>query len=221
MVRRVITGLSHINENPTAVRLRYRATAPIGLVLVSLGVRPTHLNLLGLAFGLLAAYAVGTAHPGVAAATLALSGFCDGLDGVVARRLRVESDFGTFFDSVLDRYVDTAVLLGMAWYFSRQAMELYVLLCFAAVVGTVVTSYARARAESLGLSSRYIGLMNRPERIVLLVVGFAFPPALTAVVWILAILSNATAVHRIVFYSAEARLRPPGTRSEAGPGKHP
>lgn len=206
-LRSLLVALININENPTAVRARYTATAPLGTFLVKLGIRPTALNFVGLFTGLLSAVWIGRGEFSLAAIAFLFAGLADSLDGVVARALKVESDFGTFLDSVLDRYVDTAVLLGLAWYFMSRDMPLYVLLTFATVVGTVVTSYSRARAQSLALSSRYIGFMNRPERTMLLIVGLFFPSTLLVISWVLAVLSNLTAIHRIIFFSADAHRR--------------
>jgi phosphatidylinositol phosphate synthase len=196
--------VANLNENPTAIRLRYAATKPLAALLLRLKVRPTQLNLLGLIAGLVAAVVIAQGNFGLALLIFSISALSDGLDGVVARTLGVQSSFGTFFDSVCDRYVDTAVLLSIAWYFWEQTMPLNALLIFTAIVGTTVTSYSRARAESLSLSSRYIGFLNRPERVLLVIVGLAFPVTLGVISWILAIMSNLTAVHRVVFYSLQA-----------------
>lgn len=204
-VNDLISTLAHLNENPKAIQFRDRISAPLVSFLLAIGLRPTPINFIGLFAGLLAAFVVSWGNFSLAAIILLFSGLADMLDGAVARALKVESKFGVFFDSVCDRYVDTAFLLGLSWYFMNQSAPIYVFLTFATVVGTVVTSYSRARAESLSLSSRYIGFMNRPERIILLLIGVVFPQTLPAVFWILAILTNITAIHRIVFYSENAR----------------
>ncbi len=204
-MKKLIMSIVNINENPAAIRLRYAATAPIGSFLVWLGVYPTHLNLLGLISGLTAGVLIGTKNLPWAAGLFLVSLLCDGLDGVVARARGLESVFGVFFDSVCDRYVDTAVLLGIAWYFMAHEQPLYVLVTFSTVIGTVATSYARARAESLSLSSRYVGFLNRPERVILLFIGLLIPQTLLVISWLLAVLSNVTAIHRIVFYIRDAQ----------------
>jgi len=218
-IREQLSSLMHINENPKAVEFRNRVSAPLVGFLLKVGLRPTPLNLIGLFAGLVAALVVGTGNFPLAALILLFAGLADALDGAVARAIKAESDFGVFFDSVCDRYVDTAFLLGLSWYYMQQAATLYVFLIYLTVIGTVVTSYSRARAESLMLSSRYIGFMNRPERVILLLVGVIFPSTLPAVCWILAISTNLTAIHRIAFYSAEAQQRinshkPPANNGE-------
>jgi CDP-diacylglycerol--glycerol-3-phosphate 3-phosphatidyltransferase len=210
MANRIFSFLSkitNINENESAIQLKQRVIEPLGAVVLKLGLRPLPLNLLGLLLGLLTAFLIGFGELYFAFFVLLIAGLCDALDGFVARMLNIVSDFGVFFDSVCDRYVDTAILLGFAWYFMNQAKSLYVLLVFFTLVGTVVTSYARARAESLSLSSRYIGFMNRPERVIFLLAGLLFPQILFAIIWFLAITSNLTAIHRVLFYSREAFLR--------------
>ena len=172
--------------------------------MVKMGIRPTALNFVGLFAGLLSAMWISRGELFLAAVALFVAGLADSLDGVVARTLKAESDFGTFFDSVLDRYVDTAVLLGLAWYFMSREMPLYVFLTFSTVVGTVVTSYSRARAQSLGLSPRNVGPIIGPERMtLLLIVGLFIPSTLLAISWVLAVLSNFTAIRRIIFFGAD------------------
>jgi phosphatidylglycerophosphate synthase len=178
---------------------QHRILSPVTAVLVRIGVRPLHLNVLALAFGLLCAIFVAQGGLRTAAAMLALSTLADGLDGDLARSLQLDSDFGAFVDSVSDRYVDLAVLLAVAWCFRYQAPR-YVLLTYATIAGTVVTSYSRARGESLGQSVGSKGILTRAERMVLLLVGFAYPPTLRAVIWVLAVLSNVTAIQRIWIY---------------------
>ena len=171
--------------------------------MVKMGIRPTALNFVGLFSGLLSAIWISRGELFLAAFALLIAGLADSLDGVVARTLGSESDFGTFIDSVFDRYVDTAVLLGLAWYFMSRDMPVYVFLAFATVIGTVVTSYSRARAQSLGLSSRYAGPLIGPERMtLLLIVGLLIPSTLLAISWVLAVLSNFTAIRRIIFFGS-------------------
>ena len=202
-----VSFLAHINENPKVLEFRQKISAPLVSFLIRLRVGPTLLNFVGLFAGLIAAIVVAYGDFPLAALILLFAGLADALDGAVARALKVESDFGVFFDSVIDRYVDTAFLLGLSWYFMNQQLPLYTFLMFITVIGTVVTSYSRARAESLHLSSRYIGFMNRPERIILLLIGVIFPSTLFWVCWILAIFTNITAIHRVAFYSTVARQR--------------
>ena len=124
----------------------------------------------------------------------------------LARLTGQSSRFGAFFDSTLDRYAEALVLFGLLIYVSGQPdSRIEVLLIFAAVVGSLLVSYTRAKAESLGIPCTE-GILTRAERVALLVIGLLFaswqpiaalPPVLTLVLWLLAILSNVTAVQRI------------------------
>jgi phosphatidylglycerophosphate synthase len=179
--------------------LQHRILSPVTAVLVRIGVRPLPLNVLALAFGLLCAIFVAQEELRTAAVMLALSTLADGLDGDLARSLQLDSDFGAFVDSVSDRYVDLAILLAVSWYFRYQESK-YLLLTYATIAGTVVTSYSRARGESLGQSLGSKGILTRVGRMVLLLVGFVYPPTLRVVIWVLAVLSNVTAIQRIWLY---------------------
>ena len=157
------------------IQIKNNVSNPPGIILVKLGIHPTTINIVGLLAGLAAAFFVGFGNLFWGALTFLFSGLADALDGTVARLRREENDFGVFFDSVCDRYVDTAMFLGISWYFMQQQMPLYIFLSFMGLIGTVVTSYSSARAESLSLTSRYIGFMNRPERAILMFIGLVFP----------------------------------------------
>jgi archaetidylinositol phosphate synthase len=188
---------------------QHRILSPATAVIARMGARPLHLNVLALAFGLLCAIFVAQGGLRTAAVMLALSTLADGLDGDLARALRLDSDFGAFVDSVFDRYVDLAILLAISWHFRHETPK-YMLLTDATIVGTVVTSYSRARGESLVKSVGSKGILTRAERMVLLLVGFAYPPTLRAVIWMLAVLSNVTAVQRIWLYCSLVNREPRG-----------
>jgi CDP-diacylglycerol--glycerol-3-phosphate 3-phosphatidyltransferase len=134
-----------------------------------------------------------------------LAGLFDMLDGEVARVSRSETRFGAFYDSVIDRYSDIILLQGlMVWYARNQRLG-YVVLVGVVFMGAIMTSYARARAESLIPTCR-VGFMERPERIVLLIIG-ALANRMEAVLWILAVLGNWTVISRI-FYTKKELPRP-------------
>jgi CDP-diacylglycerol--glycerol-3-phosphate 3-phosphatidyltransferase len=126
-----------------------------------------------------------------------LAGLFDMLDGEVARVSRSETQFGAFYDSVIDRYSDIILLLGLVVYYAREQMMGYVVLVGVVLMGSIMTSYARARAECL-ISSCKVGFMERPERIVLLIIG-ALADRMEAVLWVLAILGNWTVIDRIYY----------------------
>ncbi|MCU0691281.1 MAG: CDP-alcohol phosphatidyltransferase family protein [Polyangiaceae bacterium] len=106
-----------------------------------------------------------------------IAGVCDYLDGRLARKNGTASPRGAALDSVLDRYSDAAILMGLAWFF-RQGWELIAVLV--ALVGSIMVPYVRARGEGLGASFRNVGLLQRPERVVLLGLSLAFSPVLEA-----------------------------------------
>ncbi len=125
-----------------------------------------------------------------------LAGLCDLVDGPVARRQNRVSLFGAFLDSILDRYADLILFLGLLVYYALVNRFLYAVLAGAAMAGAVMVSYAKARAESLVPTSE-IGFWERPERLVLMILG-ALANRMEVVLWILAIGSNVTVVHRIL-----------------------
>ena len=126
-----------------------------------------------------------------------LAGLFDMLDGEVARVSRTTTQFGAFYDSVIDRYSDVIILQGLMVHYAREQMLGYVVLVGVVFLGAVMTSYTRARAESL-IPSCKIGFMERPERIVLLIIGGLFG-RMEAVLWILAVLGNWTVFNRIYY----------------------
>ncbi len=125
-----------------------------------------------------------------------LAGLCDLLDGPVARRQNRVSLFGGFLDSILDRYSDLILFLGLLVYYAQVNRFLYAVLAGASMAGAVMVSYAKARAESLVATSE-IGFWERPERLVLMILA-ALANRMEIALWILAIGPNVTVIHRIV-----------------------
>src|SRR6202158_684155 len=125
-----------------------------------------------------------------------LAGLCDLLDGPVARRQGRVSMFGGFLDSIFDRYADLILFLGLLVYYSHVNRFGYAMLAGAAMAGSVMVSYAKARAESL-VPSAEVGFWERPERLVLMILG-ALVNRMDVVLWILAIGPNITVIHRIL-----------------------
>jgi len=185
---------------------------PLGVFMGRIGIRPNNLTFLGLALTMAAAWQLYTAAilPGVA--LLLLAGLADGGDGLLARSAGQTSVRGGFLDALTDRYSDSllfgALLLG-GWLvplpqapgISGEAWAL------AALIGALLTSYARAAAERLGISQQAVGLVERPERIILLALGLAGgelagDPALwaTGTLALLALLGNLTVVQRLVHF---------------------
>jgi phosphatidylglycerophosphate synthase len=124
-----------------------------------------------------------------------VAGLFDVLDGVVARTQNKSTEFGAFFDSVIDRYSDGVLFIGLGWYFLRTGSRTGLFLSLATMIGALLVSYTRARAEGLGKDCR-VGVMERPERIVFMafgaITGWIFP-----VMWIMLILTHATVIQRM------------------------
>ena len=125
------------------------------------------------------------------------AGLLDMLDGVVARSRGESSSFGAFLDSVLDRYSDSVILLAIAWNLGSVGHRSGVFLSLIALVGSLMISYARARAEGLGVSCSH-GLMERPERLILLFIG-AVSGYIVPALWVLAVLTHITVLQRILY----------------------
>ena len=174
---------------------------PVARALLRARVRPNHLTIVGLGVSILAALALSQGRLRVGALLLALAGLFDFFDGSLARLANSVSAFGAFLDSVVDRYSDLVVLLGVVLYYHRAADTQGVLLTMITMVGTIMISYTKARAQSIGLACE-IGLMERPERLIVLIAGATFN-VLTPAVIALAVLTNVTALQRI-FYTRRA-----------------
>ena len=173
--------------------------------LSDLNINPNIITFTGVIISFWAAFEFGYGHLFRGALVIILAGLFDMLDGSVARISGRVSKFGAFYDSVIDRYSDVILLQGLMVYYARQQMLGHVVLVGVVVMGAVLTSYARARAESL-ISTCKVGFMERPERIVLLIIGglsYGFPETsyfygrMEAVLWVLAILGNWTVINRI------------------------
>ncbi len=161
-----------------------------------LHVKPNHLTFLGFVMSIVTAYVFSTGRFRWAGVFLIITGLFDMVDGMVARTMNKVTPFGAFFDSIMDRYSDLILYLGLIiWYGSQDRMN-YVVLVGIVMMGSVLTSYARARAECL-IPKCKVGFLERPERIVLLIIGaFYF---MDPVLWVIAVLSNWTVIHRILY----------------------
>jgi phosphatidylglycerophosphate synthase len=123
-------------------------------------------------------------------------GLFDMFDGIIARVNGRETDFGAFLDSVLDRYSDSFLLLGFLWYFSQNGSTVGMLIAAGTLIGTLIISYTKARAEGLGRDCQ-TGLMERTERIILMIVG-ALTGIVMPIMWILFVFTHVTVVQRIL-----------------------
>ncbi len=123
------------------------------------------------------------------------AGIFDMVDGRVARATGQVTQFGGFFDSVIDRYSDVALYFGLLVYYARANRFFYVVLTALVMVTSLMVSYTRARSENM-IKQCKVGFMERPERIVLVIIG-ALWNVMAPVLWVLAVLSTITVIHRI------------------------
>ncbi len=172
-----------------------RIADPVARTLLGARVRPNQLTVLGLCCSALSAVAFAADRLRWGGLLLALAGALDILDGALARASGQVSPFGAFLDSVLDRYSDLLVLAGVGLLFMRLGRTLDVVATMAALIGTVMVSYTRARAESVGVECK-VGFMERGERLLTLIAG-ALADLLVPAVWVVAVGANVTAAHRI------------------------
>jgi CDP-diacylglycerol--glycerol-3-phosphate 3-phosphatidyltransferase len=179
-------------------------------------INPNALTFVGLLINIGCGFLYGYGHFLAAGLLLMVAALVDVLDGQVARRRRRVTRFGAFFDSVIDRYSDIVVYVGIMLFYARDTLShstLLVALTGLALVGSVLVSYSRARAESLSIACK-VGFLERPERLVLLIIGSLtevgpltnpFLHKMPQVLWVLAVLSHWTVVHRIYHTWRELR----------------
>ncbi len=175
--------------------LARRSTLPVAAALVRLGVTPNMLTIVGFLLNVGVGVVIATGHLFAGGLFLLVAGLFDMLDGAVARLGQRVTVFGGFLDSTLDRYSEAAVFLGLLALYARQGRTTEVLLVYAVIVGSLMVSYTRARAEGLGLRCD-VGWLQRPERIALLGLGLLFN-AVVPVLWVLAIFTNLTTMQRV------------------------
>jgi CDP-diacylglycerol--glycerol-3-phosphate 3-phosphatidyltransferase len=166
-------------------------------VLTYFHINPNILTFTGVVISFWAAWEFGHGRFFQGGLVVILAGLFDMLDGEVARVSRSETRFGAFYDSVIDRYSDIILLQGLMVHYAREQMLGYVVLVGVVFMGAIMTSYSRARAECL-ISSCKVGFMERPERIVLIIIG-ALANRMEAVLWVLAVLGNWTVIDRIYY----------------------
>jgi CDP-diacylglycerol--glycerol-3-phosphate 3-phosphatidyltransferase len=201
-----------------------RLVDPVANFFVRTGVHPNTITAFGTACTVAASVIFGMGHIRTAGWFLGLTALFDVLDGTVARRSGKESTFGAFLDSTLDRLADGAVFVGLATFYAlsvEHGSTFMMLVCMSGLVGALMTSYARARAEPLGIDAK-VGMVQRPERVVLLSAPQAFFGlaldgwVLRAVVFIITFGAWITVIQRIAFVYQQTR-----NRTDAEPLKLP
>ena len=156
---------------------------------IALGIHPNVLTLIGVLINVGAGFALARGHFIVAGLIMIVANIFDFIDGKVAYELQLQSKFGAFWDSTLDRFSDLALLTGLIFLYSKLGRSDYVMGAALTLIFSIMTSYARARAESL-VEKCKVGFMERPERIVLFMIG-AFTNRRYALAWM------ASTAHRI------------------------
>ena len=172
-------------------------------LLAAFRVNPNVLTLLGLAVNIVAAVLFAKGMFTVAGLVVLFAGIFDMVDGEVARRTGRVTRFGAFFDSVIDRYSDVMLLLGLVVWYSKLDRIFYAGLVVVSLIGSIMTSYTRARAESL-IPACKVGFLERPERIVLLIIA-SLTNRMGPAMWVMAILSNWTVSQRIWYTFQEGQ----------------
>jgi CDP-diacylglycerol---glycerol-3-phosphate 3-phosphatidyltransferase len=162
---------------------------------VALGIHPNTLTLIGVLINVAAAWALGNDRFALGGVIMIVANIFDFIDGKVAHITGKSSRFGAFWDSTLDRFSDIALFLGLIYLYADQRRTDYVMIAALAMMFSIMTSYARARAESL-IAKCKVGFMERPERIVLFMIG-AFTDRMAAVLWVILVLSIVTVANRI------------------------
>ena len=175
-------------------------TKPIAQLIAKTGISPNILTISGFMLSLVVAWLIATGHLVAGGFLLLFSAWFDLLDGELARLAGKETSFGALLDSVLDRLSEGAILAGLAIYFLHYGTTLEMVLVLAALVGSMMVSYVRARAEEIGLKGEF-GLMARPERVVVLahglIISYFSGIVLLLAIWILAVGTNLTAIIRL------------------------
>jgi CDP-diacylglycerol--glycerol-3-phosphate 3-phosphatidyltransferase len=171
---------------------------PIIGVLIKLNINPNTFTTIGFLISCIAAIVMAAGYLRIAACFILLSGLFDTIDGKLARSSGKVTKFGALYDSTLDRYSEVIFFFGLAFYFIKNGWYLTSVALAVGLGGSLMVSYVRARAESLGFQCK-VGILQRAERLLLLGAGALIHLyTLVAAIWIIGIMSNVTAVQRIV-----------------------
>jgi len=183
---------------------------PLELIIktsVALKIHPNILTFVGLLINVAAAWALAVGAFVPAGGIMIVGNIFDYIDGKVANELNAVSAFGGFWDSVIDRFSDLSLFIGLIYLYSSMHRTDYVIVAALTMMFAIMTSYTRARAESL-IKKCKVGFMERPERIVLFMIG-AFTNRMAAVLWVILVLSVFTVADRIIYTYHELRTAAP------------
>jgi CDP-diacylglycerol---glycerol-3-phosphate 3-phosphatidyltransferase len=176
-----------------------RGFQPVVGSMAKAGLTPNMVTAAGIGLNLAATPLIALGHFWWAAAIFVAASICDLLDGSLARFSGTESAFGAFLDSTMDRVSEGVTLIALGVYYARMDRLPELVAVFVFLMASYLVSYERARAEALGLDCK-VGLMSRPERIVVLTAGFIFAQwyVLSVAVYLLAVLTTFTVLQRIL-----------------------
>lgn len=196
--------INEIKPIPEGLKNAFLSTLdPIVGFSTHLNVHPNTFTTIGFLISCTAAYFMAAGSLRIAACLILLSGLCDTIDGKLARETGKVTKFGALYDSTLDRYSEVVFFFGMAFYFIKHSWYLSSVAVAVGLGGSLMVSYVRARAEGLGFECK-VGILQRAERLLLLSIGgLIHLYTLVAAVWIIAVLSNITAIHRIIHIRQE------------------
>jgi len=189
--------------------IAYRFTEPVARLLSKTAITPTTITWFGFLLSLGAATLIITGHPFAAGLVVLIAGFFDMLDGALARYTNRTTRFGAILDSTLDRLSEAVVLLALLVLYAREQLIAQTLLVGVALLGSLLVSYIRARAEALGLECQ-AGLFTRPERVIVLALGLLLNQisyALVIALGIIAIFSFITIVQRLLFVWQQTKTK--------------
>ena len=192
--------------NLTDIRrnLAYRITDPIVEVVSKSGITPNVLTLINLALNIVAAYIIATSHFLIGGVLVLVSGLFDLLDGALARFTKQSTKFGAILDSTVDRISEAAILCGLLIWYIPRGSSLEIVLIFAALIGSFLVSYIRARAEGVGWQCQ-VGLFTRAERVIVLAVGLLTNQVFIALC-VLVVFVFITVVQRLVYLRKQAKI---------------
>ena len=192
---------------PDLVELRNslatRITDPVIEGVSRSGIDPDTLTLAGLALNIGAAYIIATGHFLPGGLLVLVAGLCDLLDGALARFIKQTSKFGALFDSLADRISEAALFFGLLVWYTLVGSAMGVTLSFAALIGSFLVSYIRARAEGLGLECK-VGLFTRAERVIVLTIGLVVNQV-TIALWVVVVFAYITVIQRVVYLRQQTR----------------
>lgn len=169
---------------------------PMARALARLHIPPNVVTVSGFVLNIGVGIVLALGHIRWGGVCIILAAIFDALDGTLARIVGRTSRFGAFLDSTMDRFSEAVIFLGLLIWYTRLGARQEILLIYATIVGSTMVSYTRARAEGLGLSCK-VGILTRMERTIVLIVGLLLNQVLIAL-WIMAILTNLTALQRMI-----------------------